>query len=407
MSRLTPLQVQSLLKNLQVAAQSLDGPRFVKFWGELTAWRDQTYHAQRHDLCGWLNERLASVQYPEVEQNADADSTPRGMNTLQFYADILPTVPINHPILIKLVGLDAELDQQVLDKIQPESALTTAESALLFTRKASTLSPEERTEGLLMLIADVRVEAHLMPLEYESERPRDAVVSRASATLRTVFKWLMTTEPEDFSDTLEIAKQLQCLYQENLGPYFYPLGDDSFEKLYELGLSDLARMMFARQLAHRNDIARILPRLDNPSPDELLACIVRNAGSNKNMPELFTLMFNHPDRIGVKTHLDRLRLKSTGLSVNLGKDCTFETLAMQCGAWAKERKLNSLELEAINWWAKVMLDRLKVENIIGVERNTKTLSSLLRKGGMDIEQQLEVETIRKIVRDLIETDLGV
>ncbi len=404
MSRLSPLQVQPILKNLQVAAEFLDGRHYVKLWAELSAWRDQAYHSHRHDLCSWLNERLAGIRYPDVEQEADVDSR---MKKLQFYADILPTVPANHPILIQLVGLDAELDQQVLDKIQPESALTTAESALLFTRIASTLSPEQRTEGLLRLIADVRVEADLMPLEYESERPRDAVVSRASATLRTVFKWLMTTAREDFSDTVEIAAQLQCLYQEHLGPFFYPLGDDSFGKLYELGMGDLARMMFSSQLGHRIDVARILPLLDNPTPDELLACIVRNAGSSRRIPELFSLMFNHPDRLGVKTHLERLRLKSTGLTVNLGKDCTFETLAIQCGAWANERKLNALELEALNWWAKVMLDRLKVENIIGIERNTKTLSSLLRKGGMAVEQQLEVETIRKIVRDLIETDLGV
>ncbi len=122
--------------------------------------------------------------------------------------------------------------------------------------------------------------------------------------------------------------------------------------------------------------------------------------------EAFDLLFNHPDRSAVKAELDRLRLKGTGLQVRMGKSSSFEKMAWQCATWAKNASLNAAEREAMGWWAKGMLERLKAEKQMNVERNTKTLSRLLSDAGMSHDKQLLIEPIHKISRFFLENDLN-
>jgi len=53
-----------------------------------------------------------------------------------------------------------------------------------------------------------------------------------------------------------------------------------------------------------------------------------------------------------------------------------------------------------------MLERLRAEKQMNVERNTKLLSGLLSDAGMSIDKQLLIEPIHKISRFFLENDLN-
>jgi len=243
--------------------------------------------------------------------------------------------------------MDPELDARAFTKVDLNSTLNTSETAQLFKVFFEFFTPEDRTRYLLQLIDDIAEESGFMPLEYNADNPNDARKSRAAQSMRTVFQWLMQVESEAFHDIQQVCQPLINLYEKHLPDHFQNISNRNFDHLCKLGMKPLARKMLARQQAHKIEVRQVMDQLDNPSPDEMFACIMKEALEGAGVDEAFAQLFNHPDRAAVKTELDRLRLKGTGLQIRLGKSSSFEKMAWQCAAWAKSAPLNAAETEAL------------------------------------------------------------
>jgi hypothetical protein len=407
MIRLSTLHLQPMISRLQEAAVGLDGETYWHTWQELNDIFELASQRNQITVSQWILKRLNEIYIPNWNQAHESEKEKKLPKLLDFYEHLFPTLSINDQHLFTIVGIDHELDMRAFTKVDLTSTINTLETARLFKAFASFFTPEERTHYLLQLINDVALESESMPLEYSSDNPNEARKSRAAQSIRPVFQWLMQTNSEAFNDISQLCQPLINLYEKHLPDHFQNISSKNFEHLCQLGMKPLARKMLVRQQANKIEVRQVLEQLDNPQPDELFACIMKEAISGEGIDEIFGLLFNHPDRVAVKAELDSLRLKGIGLQVHLGKSSSFKKMAWQCAAWARNASMNTAEREAMDWWAKGMLERLKAEKYTNVERSTKLLSGLLSDAGMSINQQLSIEPIHKISRFFLEQDLNI
>jgi hypothetical protein len=406
MIRLSTLYLQPIVNRLQEAATTMNGETYWQNWKALYDCYELANQRNQVTISRWILKKLDETYIPNWNHLPDANKEKNLPKLLSFYECLLPTLSVNDRHLFTIVGLDPELDERAFLKVDLTSTMNTSETASLFKAFFKFFSPEERSQYLLQLIDDVKVEAELMPLEYNEDNPSEARKSRAAQSMRTVFQWLMQVQPDAFHNIQKLCEPIISLYEKHLPDHFHNISNRNFDHLCLLGMKPLARKMLVRQQAHKIEVRQVLGQLDNPQPDELFACIMKEAISGEGIDDAFGQLFNHPDRAAVKAELDRLRLKGTGLQVRMGKSSSFEKMAWQCAAWAKNAPLNAAEREAMDWWARGMLERLKAEKQMNVERNTKTLSGLLSDAGMSIEKQLSINSIHKISRFFLEKDLS-
>lgn len=407
MIRLSTLHLQPMVSRLQEAATALDGNTYWLNWQTLNDCYELANQLNQVKISQWILGQLNEIYIPNWNHLIDANKENTLQKLVAFYEQILPTLSINDRHLFTIAGIDPDLDARAFSKVDLNSTVNTSETARLFKTFFEYFTPQERTHYLLQLIDDVAVEAESMPMEYRVDNPNEARKSRAAQSIRTVFQWLMQVEPEDFHDIQQVCQPLISLYEKHLHDHFQDISNRNFEHLCKLGMKPLARKMLVRQQAYKIEVRQVIDQLDNPRPDEMFACIMKEAIAGEGVDEAFDLLFNHPDRSAVKAELDRLRLKGTGLQVRMGKSSSFEKMAWQCATWAKNAPLNAAEREAMGWWAKGMLERLKAEKQMNVERNTKTLSRLLSDAGMSNDKQLLIEPIHKISRFFLENDLNI
>ena len=407
MIRLSTLHLQPMISRLQEAATALDGEAYWQAWQTLNDCYELANQRNQVKISQWILEQLDEIYIPNWTHLTDTNKENTLQKIVTFYERLLPTLSINDRHLFIIAGIDPDLDSRAFAKVDLNSTVNTSETARLFKTFFEYFTPQERTHYLLQLIDDVTVEAESMPMEYRDDNPNEARKSRAAQSVRTVFQWLMQVEPEAFHDIQQVCQPLINLYEKHLPDHFQNISNRNFDHLCKLGMKPLARKMLVRQQAHKIEVRQVMEQLDSPRPDEMFACIMKEAIAGDGVDEAFGLLFNHPDRSAVKAELDRLRLKGTGLQIRLGKSSSFEKMAWQCAAWAKNAPLNAAEREAMDWWARGMLERLKAEKQMNVERNTKLLSGLLSDAGMSIEKQLSISTIHKISRFFLENDLNI
>lgn len=405
MTRLSTLQLQPLISRLEEAALVLDGESYWQAWQQLNDCREAAQQANLQEISQWIFEKITRVHIPRwihmTEKSKEVD-TPR---FLTFYDHLLMTMHINDRNLLVVMGMDEDIDRRAIAKINLNATQNTADTASFLRAAAPYLTPKQRTQALHQLIQDVATEARSMPLEYQENNAAEARKSRASSSIRTTAHWLLKATYDDIEDHQGLCTALLDLYENHLGDCFQNLTNQVFDQLCKIGMEPLARKMLVRQQAHNIEVKQVMERLIDPQPDEVFACIMKEAIGGEGIHQLFGLLFNHPDRKAVKTQLETLRLKGTGLQINIGKTSSFEKMAWHCGSWARHAHLNTAEQEGISWWANGMLERLKAEKQCNVERNIKLLSGLLANAGMSIEQQMAIEPIHKRSRLFLESDL--
>lgn len=406
MTRLSTLQLQPLISRLEEAALVLDGESYWQAWQQLNDCREMAREANLQEIIHWINQKLINMAIPYQIHRADKNRAAEIPKLLAFYEYLLITLHTNDRHLLAMMGMDEDLDRRALVKIDLDATQNTAETALFLKAIVFYIPPQQRTQALRQLIQDIAAEAQSMPLDYQDNNTTEALKSRASSSIRTTFQWLMKIDHDDIEDHEGLCSALLDLYDKHLGDFFHKLNNEAFDQLCKIGMEPLARKMLVRQQAHNIEVKQVMDRLLDPQPDELFACIMKEAIGGEGIHQLFGLLFNHPDRKAVKTQLETLRLKGTGLQINIGKTSSFEKMAWHCGCWARHAHLNAVEQEGISWWANGMLERLKAEKQCNVERNIKLLSGLLANAGMSIEQQMAIEPIHKRSRLFLESELN-
>lgn len=382
---LSIIDLRRQIDNLNQAAREGDGNAYLDAWGHINHARERVFAQRNFGVHQWIYEALLAIKIPDWRRD---ELTPQELRKIiDFYAQITPTLDKNDPKLMIILGATPTLDERLLGNIDIACTTRCSEASYLFVNIAGVLSPQEKTTSLLQLLSRLDEECQDIHQRTEAMRP--------------LMEWLVTIGSEDIVDHKRVENELIAIYQNNLAPLTLKLNEENFSCLIRLGMKSLPRFIMVAQDAKLLRPASILNWLDNPTPAELMACLLQNSKEDWPIPALFGQLFNHPNRAQVKKQIERLE----NMTVMRRGESQFTRMANQCAQWAKNVTPNAQERTAMNWWSAEMLNQLDIMGV-GSEYAFNLLKDALSNGGMSNQQILVFNEAKTRAKKLLELDMG-